>query len=233
MTGSFNWQKEAEAQWNSRAGFWNERSMSMWDNGSRKDIIPFIGNHLESGSRILDIGCGDGYGSWKLHHAGYHVTGIDLSEEMIRRAKERVHNDEISFLQGDAGKLPFNNQSTEAIMAINVLEWTEDPAATIREFHRVLKDGGVLFAGILGPTAGPRMNSYPRLKGEKVICNTMMPWEFQPLADETGLKYKDGFGVYKEDIQTQHQHGLPLELKQALTFMWVFKFVKEGEDNGA
>jgi hypothetical protein len=39
---SFNWEKEVETQWDSRAHFWNERSRNMWDSGSRKDIVPFI-----------------------------------------------------------------------------------------------------------------------------------------------------------------------------------------------
>ncbi len=117
-------------------------------------------------------------------------------------------------------------------MAINVLEWTESPNDALQEFSRVLKNDGVLFAGILGPTAGPRKNSYPRLHGQPSICNTMMPWEFRQLASEYGFTYDDGFGVYKENVAADHLKGLPEELKQALTFMWVFMLRRAGKGNG-
>ncbi|MFB4168069.1 class I SAM-dependent methyltransferase [Virgibacillus sp. JSM 102003] len=229
MTESFNWRKEAEAQWDNRAAFWNERSKNMWDNGSRKDIVPFIEKHLEKGSKILDIGCGDGYGSYKLRQSGYDVTGMDLSNEMISRAKKQLHNEEIKFIQGDVGELPFAANSSDGIMAINVLEWTEYPERSLVELHRVLKEDGLLCIGVLGPTAGPRINSYPRLQGKEAICNTMMPWEFQKLASENNLQYVDGFGVYKEGVKEQHHKNLPLDLKQALTFLWVFMLRKVGE----
>ncbi|WP_428848849.1 class I SAM-dependent methyltransferase [Virgibacillus siamensis] len=229
MTGSFDWHKEAEVQWDGRAGFWNERSKKMWDDGSRKDILPFIESHLQKGSSILDIGCGDGYGTYRLHKSGYDATGMDLSKEMINKAKSRLDENEIGFFQGDISGMPFDNASFNAVMAINVLEWTENPGAALSELHRVLKKDGTLYAGILGPAAGPRANSYPRLHGEKAICNTMMPWEFQKLAADFNFTYVDGFGVYKEGVKQHHHQGLPLDLKQALSFLWVFKLHKEGE----
>lgn len=226
---SFNWSKKAQEQWDNQAGFWNEKSAGMWDNGSRKEIIPFIENHLEKGSSILDIGCGDGYGTQKLHKAGYNATGVDLSEEMISLAREQAENKPVSFFQADINDLPFEGKSFDGIMCINVLEWTENPGKALQNLRGAVKKDGVLCIGLLGPTAGPRTNSYPRLHGKKTICNTMMPWEFNKLASENKLNYLDGFGVYKKDVKEQHYKGLPMELKQALTFMWVFMLQKVGE----
>lgn len=229
MTGSFDWHKEAETQWDRRAAFWNERSENMWNGGSRKSIIPFIEKHIDKGSSVLDIGCGDGYGSYKLYKSGYKVTGMDISTEMITWAKKRIHMDELNFLQGDVGNLPFGNNSMDGMMAINVLEWTEFPATVLKELYRVLKTDGLVCVGILGPTAGPRSNSYPRLHTEKAICNTMMPWEFQQLAVENNFKLVDSFGVYKDGVTENHYKNLELELKQALSFMWIFMLRKVGE----
>ncbi|MFC3039335.1 class I SAM-dependent methyltransferase [Virgibacillus xinjiangensis] len=222
----FNWKEKAESAWNDRSSFWQARSRKMWEDGSRKDIIPFIEKHWIKGSNVLDIGCGDGYGSRKLYRSGFAVSGLDISGEMVAAA-ERNNGGLINFQKGDANSLPYLDSSYDAIMAINVLEWTESPLAALREMRRVLRDGGKVCAGILGPTAAPRTNSYSRLRGEKVICNTMMPWEFQKLVEEEGMNYIDGFGVYKQELDQQHVHMLPLELKQALTFMWVFMLEKE------
>ncbi|WP_373895084.1 class I SAM-dependent methyltransferase [Virgibacillus natechei] len=226
---TFDWKKEAELQWDNRAHLWNERSVNMWDNGSRKDIIPFVENHVKEGGKILDIGCGDGYGSYKLYKAGYDVVGVDISSEMITLAKERTMHEDIPFSQGDVSDMSFENESFDAIMAINVLEWTESPAKALDELKRIVKKDGLLCVGILGPTAGPRMNSYPRLLGEKAIANTMMPWEFQKLSSDNNLEYVDGIGVYKDGVKEHHYTELPLELKQALTFMWVFT-LRKGSD---
>ena len=224
---SFNWHKEAEKQWDSRAELWNQRSQDMWDNGSRKSILPFLQSYIDKGASIADLGCGDGYGSYKLHQSGYRVTGLDLSQDMIERANARMKTDGLKFVQGDLTNLPFEKESFDGIMAINSLEWTEVPSQGLEEMKRILKPGGKLCIGLLGPTAMPRVNSYRRLFGEEVICNTMMPWEFSKMAEETGWLHLGGEGVYKRGVQPELIESLDEEMKQALTFMWLFIFEKK------
>ncbi|ARI78902.1 class I SAM-dependent methyltransferase [Halobacillus mangrovi] len=226
MTEDFNWHVEAERVWNDKAEFWNSRSKDMWEEGSRKTIIPFIKEHIEKGNHIADLGCGDGYGAYKLYKEGYRVTGLDLSQDMIERANKRLEMDRLSFVQGDLTKLPFQDESFDGLMAVNSLEWTEIPYEGLEEMKRVLKPGGKLCVGILGPTAMPRLNSYRRVYGEKVVCNTMMPWELEKMAEETGWRILDGHGVYKRGVEPSAVMHLTDDLKQALTFMWVFIFQK-------
>ena len=107
-------------------------------------------------------------------------------------------------------------------MAINSLEWTEEPLRALNEIKRVLQRDGYACIAILGPTAKPRENSYPRLYGKDVVCNTMMPWEFEQLAKEQGFEVVDGIGVYKRGVNEKMLGQLPTELQQALTFLWVF-----------
>jgi ubiquinone/menaquinone biosynthesis C-methylase UbiE len=223
----FNWEKAAKKQWDQTAQFWNERSKQMWDEGSRKDIIPFLDKHLNQGATILDVGCGDGYGTFKLHNLGYRVRGIDLSAEMIAKAKERLQA--IPFQQADVVNLPLESETVDAVLCINVLEWVEVPALALKEIRRILKSDGLVCVGILGPTAGPRGNDYRKVYGEQTICNSMMPWEFGKLAKEMKFEVVNGFGVYKEGIQAHHHEGLSQDLKQALSFMWVFLLQKVGE----
>lgn len=224
---NITWQRAAEKEWDGRARFWNTRSKSMWENGSRKRIIPFIKEHIEMEKKILDVGCGDGYGSYKLDEAGYEVIAVDISSEMIALAKENRKQQDISFVQADVITLPFADGHFDAVLSINVLEWTENPLVALKELQRVLTTNGKLCIGILGPTAGPRSNSYSRLYGDQVVCNTMMPWEFLRLSEENGWKHIASFGVYKEGVETKHYDTLPLELQQALSFMWIFMLQKE------
>lgn len=223
----FNWNEETEKIWNERADFWHENSENMWLNGSRKTIIPFIKERLKQEAHVLDAGCGDGFGSFLLAENGYHVTGVDIAEAMIERAlKNRIHTN-IKFQKGSLTELPLEDQSMDAVMAINSIEWVEHPLQVLEQFHKVLKPGGKLYLGLLGPTAGPRAHSYQRLYGKEAICNTMMPWEFERLALENGWELLDGMPVYKEEAKKLDTTNLPRFLKQALTFMWVFEFQKK------
>lgn len=227
-----DWHETAKKQWNESAAFWNARSQNMWDHGSRKKLIPFVTKHADVTKAVLDIGCADGYGTFKLAQAGFQTVGIDISNEMITLARGHLSNHHhIRFEEADARKLPFDNGAFGTVMAINVLEWTENPKEVLQEWLRVLQRDGLLFIGLLGPTAAPRMNSYPRLHGEPAICNTMMPWEFSKLAQELGMDLKDELAVYKKEVKEQHRNSLPTQLKQALSFMWVFCLRKSGESS--
>lgn len=220
------WDQNVEKAWNEGAESWDARSINMWDNGSRKDIIPFMKKYIKKGSKVIDIGCGSGYGTYKLHKAGYQATGIDISEKMIELAKEQFSTDQLMYESCNINELVKKEQTYDGVLAINVLEWTEEPGEAIKNLHMITNDKGYLCAGILGPTAGPRQNSYPRLHGESVIFNTMMPWEFAKLAQDSGFKLVDEYGVYKKGVTDEMISHLSNELKQALSFMWVFMLKK-------
>lgn len=217
---TFSWVDESKDQWNNQANKWHEGSKNMWDHGSRKDIIPFFIKHIPLG-KIIDIGCGDGYGSSLLKNAGYTVTGIDISEKMIDIANLRKEQ-HLEFIPGNMMEIPFKNGTFSGVMAINSLEWVENPLTALNEIKRVITDGGYGCFGILGPTAKPRINSFPRLEGKNIICNTMMPWEFLRLATENGWEKVAEKGVYKKGVTEKHLLGLSNELCQALTFMTLF-----------
>ncbi|WP_406564921.1 MULTISPECIES: class I SAM-dependent methyltransferase [Bacillus] len=212
--------------WNEKADFWNENSENMWLKGSRKTIIPFIIENVTKETTILDAGCGDGFGTFLLASVGLRATGVDIAEKMIEKAQLERNHPNAHFIKGDLTSLPFEDASFDSIMAINSIEWTESPLVALHEMKRVLKPNGHLFLGLLGPTAGPRANSYSRLYGKDVICNTMMPWEFEQLAVENGWKLLEGLPVYKEEAKKVEVNRLPRHLKQALTFMWVFHLEK-------
>ncbi|MEW9672048.1 class I SAM-dependent methyltransferase [Ammoniphilus sp. 3BR4] len=221
---SFEWHAESASQWNKMSETWEQNSKEMWEKGSRKTVIPLFAKHLSPAmGSILDAGCGDGYGTGKLAHLGFNSVGIDISEEMIEKARSRQENQlPMRFEQADIVRLPFPAESFAGIMSINCLEWTESPLVGLSELKRVLQPGGILCLGVLGPTAAPRQHSYKRLYGEEVICNTMMPWECARLVQENGFEIIEQEGVYKKGVREEMVASLSLELKQALTFLWLF-----------
>lgn len=221
---SFNWLKASEQKWDHQADSWNASSKDMWESGSRKDIVPFFTKYVMEGAKVCDLGCGDGYGSFKLALAGYNVVGVDVSNEMIEKARELTKETTAIFQKGDISKLNVSDDCFNAAIAINSLEWTQSPLDVLIEMKRIVKNDGLICIGLLGPTAAPRINSYRRLYGEEVVCNTMMPWELEKLAEENGLIKVDELGVYKRGVENINVQLLSNELRQALTFMWLFMF---------
>ncbi|WCK55687.1 class I SAM-dependent methyltransferase [Aneurinibacillus sp. Ricciae_BoGa-3] len=220
----FDWHQACQEQWNKMSDNWQANSREMWEEGSRKNIIPVLTRYIQPAKGpVLDAGCGDGYGSMLLAQKGFEVTGIDLAGQMIEKASARISPDmRLSFQQGDVTSLPFDKEYFQSIMAINVLEWTSYPHNVLLELKRHLKPDGILAIGVLGPTAAPRQHSYKRLHGKEVIMNTIMPWECARLLGDTGFEVVHQDGVYKRGVTDDMTSRLSLELCQALSFLWMF-----------
>lgn len=98
--------------------------------------------------KILDVGCGTGRHSIELAKRGYKITGIDLSEAMLKRAKDKASRDNlnIDFYKYDARNLPFKNAFDVAIMLCEggfpLMETDEMNFVIIKNVTRVLKEKG-------------------------------------------------------------------------------------------
>jgi 2-polyprenyl-3-methyl-5-hydroxy-6-metoxy-1,4-benzoquinol methylase len=100
--------------------------------------------------RILDIGCGTGRHAIELARRGYTVTGIDLSESLLKRAREKAseQNLTIDFQQQDARDLPFSDEFDLAIMlcegAFPLMETDEMNYSILANVSKALKSRGKL-----------------------------------------------------------------------------------------
>ncbi len=107
---------------------WYEELFDNYGNQYDKEIFvqgtmgecDFIEKELDHdrSKKILDIGCGTGRHAIELTKRGYQVTGIDLSEGQLKRAREKAEKEgfSIPFLQMDARNLPFKKEFDVAIM---------------------------------------------------------------------------------------------------------------------
>ena len=100
--------------------------------------------------RILDIGCGTGRHSIELTKRGYNVTGVDLSESMLKRAKEKTlkENLNIDFRKQDARNLTFKNEFDLVIMlcegSFPLMETDEMNFRILQGASNALKEKGKL-----------------------------------------------------------------------------------------
>ena len=104
--------------------------------------------------RLLDVGCGTGAHTITFREQGWKVTGVDLSEDMLGRARSRG----LDVVQADASALPFEDATFDAAVSLWTHTDVDDFAAAVREVARVLtRNGPFVYAGghpcFVGPHA--------------------------------------------------------------------------------
>lgn len=130
---------------------WRQSSLGrITDTLEQALILDLIGP--PAGKHILDVGCGDGVLAVELARRGARVTGIDPSFDMIAAARERAakQGKSVTFEIATAAALPFEAESFDAVTAVTVLCFIDDPGAGPKEMARVLRAGGRLIVGELG-----------------------------------------------------------------------------------
>lgn len=96
------------------------------------------------GKRVLDAGCGVGYGSAFLGASARTVLGVDVSGEAIDYAAARYGGGNVEFAVGDLEQLERDDAEFDAVVAFEVIEHLPQPERFVAEARRVLKADGVL-----------------------------------------------------------------------------------------
>lgn len=97
---------------------------------------------IRGAQRVLDVGCGTGYGSAMVASRGREVVGIDVSEEAVAFARAKHRQDNVEFVAMPATELDFPNASFNAAYSIQVIEHVEDIETQLSEVVRILRPGG-------------------------------------------------------------------------------------------
>ncbi len=108
------------------------------------DELKFLKKYVDSGDSLLDIGCGNGRLSDMFENKNIRYTGIDFSKELIEIAKKERGKDR-TFLQANALKLPFKDNSFDTVFSVAVLHHIpskENRVKFLTEANRVLKPNG-------------------------------------------------------------------------------------------
>src|SRR2546430_4189144 len=102
--------------------------------------------NVRAGQNVLDVGCGTGVVAITAARIGAHVHGVDLTPELLERAREnaRVANVEIDFREGDAEALTFEDAAFDVVLSQFGHMFAPRPDVTIAEMLRVLKPGGTI-----------------------------------------------------------------------------------------
>ena len=97
------------------------------------------------GSRVVDLGCGFGwFCRWAREQGAAQVLGIDISEQMLARARAESADDAITYARADLESLDLPAESFDLVYSSLVLHYLKDPAALLASVQRALAPGGRL-----------------------------------------------------------------------------------------
>jgi len=107
---------------------------------ARKQIFQSI--PFNNQQRILFVGVGTGADLELINHNDLHITAIDYSPDMLEKARKKFEHSTITFLEMDAQKMEFENESFDFIVASLILSVVPDATKCFQEMTRVLKPEG-------------------------------------------------------------------------------------------
>ena len=182
----------------------------------------FIEKELASNKslKILDVGCGTGRHAIELTKRGYNVTGIDLSESQLKRAREKAQADNlvIDFQHQDARNLPFDSEFDVAIMMCEggfpLMETDEMNYEILKNVTKALKPHAKL---IFTTTNGlfPIFNSvnefYASAQEEGNSLCKSNGFDFMTFRDNNIVEFEDDDGN-KKTLECNERYYVPCEI---------------------
>jgi SAM-dependent methyltransferase len=228
------WLDQARADWDGRAGFFDELSARNAAGDDRRRELDFISEALQigPGSRLLDAGCGPGHFGIAFAQRGCVVDAVDLSPEMIARAKANADaaGVKIAFSVSDLAALDAPDGAYDAIVARMVLQFSPKVSAVLDEFERVTSPGAKFWLSVPGALAPMYQDSWKRfVSPQPPAVNYIVPWELLKVLDDRGWTVLGQWGSFDTvasaganvaaaaelDVTT-----LPLPLQQAAATVW-------------
>jgi phosphatidylethanolamine/phosphatidyl-N-methylethanolamine N-methyltransferase len=171
------------------------------------------------GGRILEVGVGTGI-SLPDYSDQNKLYGVDISEPMLMKARERVEELGLAYVEGlavmDAEHLDFPDASFDVVVAQYVITTVPNPEATLDEFARVLKPGGeIILVSRVGAEAGLR--------------RALEKW-FQPAARKLGWRTEFSFERYAG--WAARTDGVELVERRAMPPFGHFSLIRFAKDGG-
>jgi len=199
-----------------------------------------VEKNVKVGSRVLDVGCGTGTLSLALVEAGYEVTGLDLSEDMLVVASEKARASGVSvdFIHRDMRELSGLSGFDCVLIAVdslNYLETEEDVRCTLAGCYAALNEGGVLIFDVHTPEKMTEVfRDYLFVENDDELTYI---WHVEagdvPLSivHELTIFARKGDGSYLRTVEYHHQRTYEFEVYEGWLMGIGFEVVLiEGDD---
>lgn len=157
---------------------------------------------------VLDAATGTGRYAVRLAQMGKRVVGVDISEEMLARARANAERPglAIDFRQASLAEIPLPDESVEAVICAMALAHVKDLGGVMREFIRVLRVGGVLLISDLHPDIQKRWGPdyTASIKDGRLIVDGQDIPDIRKGPQVPFPQYRTNVGEYVDAIQAAH-----------------------------
>lgn len=191
--------------------------------------------------KIIDIGCGTGRHAIQLTKRGYNVTGVDLSENQIKRAREKAEEAgvTIDFQTQDARNLPFDNEFDLAVMlcegGFSLMETDEMNFEILKEATKALKSKGkLIFTTLNGlfPLFHSVNEFYKSAEKEGQSQCKECTFDLMTFRDHNTAVFEDDSG-HKRELKCNERYYVPSEITWLLKTLGFKKIDIYGAKLGA
>jgi ubiquinone/menaquinone biosynthesis C-methylase UbiE len=151
--------KRALAYYNVLSAVYDVLNPYLYTSSMRGEVAKLVDR--EKPLRVLDVGCGTGYTTAGILRLGNvcEVVGVDQNHKQLQKAARKLSIEKmrLSLSRGDAEKLPFKDESFDAVVSVGAMEYFPDPKKALKEMSRVVKHQGRLVV------AGPEFDWFKKL----------------------------------------------------------------------
>lgn len=121
----------------------------------------FAKDKISESSSVLEMGCGAGYGANLLSQHVKEIIGLDVDQDMIAYALKKYGSENCFFKLYDGIKIPYQDNTFDAVVSLQVIEHIQDDSNYISEIHRVLKNNGIFILTTPNKTLRLKPNQRP------------------------------------------------------------------------
>lgn len=168
---------------------------------ARKEV--FNNAPFQKGQRVLFVGVGTGADLALINHDELNITAIDYSPDMLNQAKNKYNHSFIEFIEMDAEKLSFENETFDVVIASLILSVVPDADRCFSEMKRVLKPNGQILI-------------FDKFSNEKAsIGKRLLRPIVRILGTDIGLNFRELFD--------RHHHGLRIVVDRSVMMNGMYR----------
>jgi len=206
--------KEKKGYWDNFAQTFNEDQTYIVGMTTQQAIVKNLSKEQDLGE-LIEFGCGAGYFTKTISKNSINVTATDFSDEMLAMARKQLKDFEnVNVEKADCEKTTFPSGKFDTLFMANLIHVLENPLATLREGHRILKEDGLLLVvdytmhGMRGFEKFKSVIRYIRKWGKppSYFRSNLSPDEFKLLLESAGFKI-DKVQVIGDKIKAIYLNG--------------------------